>query len=232
MTDPTPPDLTGWDLAAAEQALRDTAAADIPELGPARLAASLLAETVWRHGAPDPVPKDAPGRALRLVALNGAGALAVRAASSTALLVESGYEADAHAPKRRLTELYARALAVHADATGDQARRWLENRDHGTPARTVAKSLGDKARLFQDLLGRSAHADSRGLQLLWSPPAWIDVPDSHRAVDVRPRRDPGHARMLLLNTTAETTEMAMLICNAHGTPLTVPGPVADLLRNV
>ena len=99
-----------------------------------------------------------------------------------------------------------------------------------TGTREPRPGLWREGRLGQDLLGRSAHADSRGLQLLWSPPAWIDVPDRERSVDVRPRRDPAHARSLLLNTTAETTEIAMLICDARGTSLVVPGPVANLLR--
>jgi hypothetical protein len=223
------PDLTAWRFERLEQALRDNADAELRDLEPSREAVALLAHTVWRHGG-DPVAMSAPGAELRRVALVNLGSLAVRAAASAILLISSGYEADSHAPMRRMMEIYVRAKVIHLDRSSDQARRWLRGRDHGTPARLIEKYLGKQDKALYDLLSRFTHDDSRGLQLLWSPPAWVSVPEQQRLIDMRPGRKGHHALPLLGSIARDVTEIAVMIVEAYGTALVVPSVVSDLLR--
>ena len=167
---------------------------------------------------------------MRLYALSNIGSLAVRAACSTLLLLSSGYEADAHAPTRRLMELYARASVIFDDKAGSHAQNWFRNRNQGSPARLVQKYLGDQAKNLMDLLSRSTHDDSRGLQLLWDPPAWIQVPNEARSINVFPTRTPRHASALLYYVTRQTTEIAVFIIDANGTSIVIPGVVSELLQ--
>jgi hypothetical protein len=134
------PDPTHWDFVAEEEALASTAPGGLNCLGIARMATGALANALWQ--APEPAPSDPPSSDFyRQVALLQLGALAVRSANALVVLIAHRYEAEAHGLKRRVSEAYSRAQIVTEDATGDQARRWIEHRDEGNPP-GIAQRLG------------------------------------------------------------------------------------------
>ncbi len=219
-----------WSFASKEADQRSTAARDIPQLQAARMSAALLAQAVWLMSDMDAVGPDAPGPVLRRVALLNVGSLAIRTANATCLLVSSGYEPDTHSLKRRLTELWARATHLYDDQSGEQARRWLRGEGHVRASKLVHKYLGSQGAAGQALLSRYTHDDSLGIRLLASPPLSRATSEREHLVNVLPSRNHRQAAAILLETTRDVADIAMMITVAGGAALELPDEVAAALH--
>ena len=161
----------------------------------ALVAAGHLADALWQTELPA-AETDPPGAAYdRRAAIYGLAGLGVRTARALILLVVNGWEPEAHALKRRLTEAGLRVREVLADDSGEAARAWLAGRASSTGALFQKYGATGPWRVFSS----GAHADARSLRLVMTPPPWIDVPAGQRAVQLVPVRELRHARGLLLD---------------------------------
>jgi hypothetical protein len=206
----------------AETEARLSAAAE-QELGEplelAQTAIGYLADGLWQSelGAPATEPPDATY--LRQSAIHGLSALGVRTGRALVLLVRCGWEPEAHAPKRRLTEITLRSRAVLEDHSGEAARQWLDGR---APSAGQLMSRYDAKRPW-NIFSSGAHADPRSLRLIMVPPPWVDVPHEQRAVQVTPLRDRRHAEGLLLECAWEAQLLLVALVEALGASLAIGG---------
>jgi len=157
-----------------------------------------------------------------LLALSGMG---VRTARALILLIRSGWEPEAHALKRRLSEIVWCAQWVLDDPSGEAARQWLEGR--GRSAARLARAYGGERPW--DLFSSGAHADPRSLRLSMSPPPWVDVPNAERSLDVRPGRVVQHGEGLLLETAWESGMLMVGLAEAFGRPVLFAGDEMERL---
>jgi hypothetical protein len=153
-------------------------------------------------------PNPAPEVHFRSAILNLC-VLALRSARAAAILIRSGYEAEAHGLKRRVSEAHARVGAIVDDSTGEHARQWLQGPAPSTPRRIAGKygSLG----VF-DLYSESAHATMDGL-LSWVA---FELSDGRKAVPFSPMRDPQIANAMLVELAFECRDFAMIAGRAFG----------------
>lgn len=227
MTDVEEPDLSGWNFLEREEAVRRGTAQGLPFVA-ARLTVAVLADLIDRVGRGD-VPRDAPGEDLRLVALANVGALAVRSANVTLLIVESGYAADAFAPQRRLLELLLRARELYGDTSGSAAKRWLEHKQYTPMGKLLA---GSEFKAAYERLSRLAHDDRRALMTLYSPPPWEKAPPEGRSLDLFPTLPPPQSAGLIRNLILHVLEIATCIAEVHGDQIVVPALVDQALRTL
>ena len=195
-TEPRPviqPDPYAYDFASEEEALRASAPGSLEFLGLARRGVGFLADLLFK--TPPPERTDEPTADFyRQIALFQLGALAVRSGLAVVTLVTHGYEPEAHGPKRRLSEAFTRGQSVIGDMSGEHARRWIEGRDAGSPARIAQKHGVSDAYRF---LSQSSHADSAGIRFISIPPGWIQSEPDESFISLKPSRFPRHANPLL-----------------------------------
>jgi hypothetical protein len=163
------------------------------------IATGQLADALWQTELPAPDAQP-PGAAYdRRAAVYGLAVLGVRTARALILLVVNGWEPEAHALKRRLTEAAFRVRDVLADHSGEAARQWLDGRASSTGA--LFQKYGAKG--SWSAFSSGSHADARSLQLVMNPPPWIAAPANQPAVSVMPERDLWHAQGLLLDCAGD-----------------------------
>lgn len=92
------------------------------------------------------------------------GARALRVVQAARPTLAAGYELEALVYDRVLVELMAHRRQVLLDATGDEARQWLQSpRGRGIGKRIAKVAKGD----LYDLQSRAAHGDPRLLESLF-----------------------------------------------------------------
>lgn len=123
---------------------------------------------------------DTDGDAARVLALAFVGALGVRSMRSFILFFRNGYEIEALASLRRLTECWGRAEQFRDPNNGAAAARgWLDNKAFGGPAKLFA----DKGNAW-GVWGNVSHADARAIDHLM-----IDLGDRFGLQCLPMRRD-------------------------------------------
>ena len=225
MSDGIPLDPERFNFGEIESRLRGAADREFGDaLELAERLVGYLADAGWHSELPAGKLSDAShARRAALLALSGIG---VRTARALILLVRSGWEPEAHALKRRLSEVVWRARSVLDDHSGEAARQWLDGR--GRSAAKLARDYGGDRPW--NLFSSGAHADARSLRLSMTPPPWVDVPDSERALDVRPGRVFQHGEGLLLETAWESGMLLVGLAEAFGRPVQFAGGEMERLR--
>jgi uncharacterized protein DUF5677 len=131
-------------------------------------------------------------------------ASALRSARAVGVLVRSGYEPEAQALHRRLTEAHTMLQLVLDDPSGEKAQRWLQDKGPGKP-RSLAQQAGHLDTF--DLYSESAHATYIGLRR-WST---LDAGDGLKMVLPHPYRQPEIGNPMLLLSAAECRDFAAMI---------------------
>ena len=106
-----------------------------------------------------------------------------------------------------------------ADATGEQARRWLHNENAGTHGR-IAQKLGTLEEWRYFSVG--SHAESAGLQFVTSPPGWNRAAPDDPLIQLKPDRFPRHANGLLYDAAYETTAMVAALAEVFNVTVEIP----------
>lgn len=225
---PTHLDPDRYPFVARESELAAAAQEELGEaLALAHEAVGNLADALWHTRLP---PTDDPNEAsfVRRASIQGLAGLAVRTGRALILLIRHGWEPEAHALKRRLTECSLRAEAVIDDESGEAARHWLDGRGRKAPALAARYEVEKPWRV----LSAGAHADARSLRLSMVPPPWIDVPNEQRALELVPRRDRDHAEGLLLETTWECGMLLVALAVSQGGSVAFANEHLERVRRV
>ncbi len=144
-------------------------------------AADVLDGASWR-GTPDGAP---PRWVERHAATLALGAMALRAARTTALTIRAGYGAEALADLRRLIEMAGHAQAVANDASGQYAENWVQGRGKAASPR-IAFGPESADRPVWELMSAQAHAHYASYM---NHSGMVDE-DGRLIHGVGPRRDP------------------------------------------
>jgi hypothetical protein len=138
----------------------------LPEFQLAEAATSVLAVVIDRTAESttqqsEPLRSD-PEALIRATVLATA-IRAYRAARAGIIIVTSGYELEADAMTRLVTELYVQGRRIVDDPSGEEAREWLGlKRRHGIGKRIKEAAGAD----LYGALSVAAHGDPRGLRQL------------------------------------------------------------------
>jgi hypothetical protein len=161
------------DIAAAEIRLQTSYVSDCePQLRLVEQAMLLLDDLMSSVEPPDgspnpgeigmPHPESRPERFMLYTQMM-IGARALRVVQAARPALAAGYELEALVFDRILVELMTHRRQVLLDATGDEARQWLQSpRGRGIGKRIAKVAKGD----LYDLQSRAAHGDSRLLEPL------------------------------------------------------------------
>lgn len=128
--------------------------------------------------------------------------IGVRTARACVLVVTAGYWPEAHALKRRLSEVHARAEAIANDTSGDHARRWLEGKGPSTPHKIV-KKWGSTD--LWSIYGWGAHADPASVLQWLSEP----VGEIENGIRILPEHDQRLSNAELVECAMECRDLAM-----------------------
>jgi hypothetical protein len=165
-----------------EEELRQTVDVDVPERALADEASTCLGMVIENTAQTDR-PESGTPESLNLHALMSIAVLSFRATRAAMAVVTTGYEKEAIPHFRTALELHAHRTAIEADATGEEARAWLNRkRRHGIGRRVqeVTAAEGLYGELCPD-----AHGDPEGIfrRLML-------VDGDERAVNWGPHRTP------------------------------------------
>lgn len=160
----------------------------LPEWGLANEASIGLAQALLALGPRTFMgPRHEGGPILQLYAQQIIGVRTFRAIRAAMAVLGAGYETETRALDRILVELIAHRETVQGDATGEEARLWLEGkRDRGIAAKVNAMQPAD---MYRNLC-HDSHGDPRG--------AWRLVHPETGAIVIGPQRRPLAARASLL----------------------------------
>lgn len=194
-----------FDLDEAERRLVAEAGDALPALATARRATACLCamvDGVIVPPAPDRAPPSYYARAATLLL----SVIALRTARTCMLVVSAGYMPEAHGPKRRLSEVHARAQAIANDTSGEHARQWLLGRA-SRPSK-VFNRFGS-ADLWE-VYSWGAHADAQSVQ------QWLTVPlpdahEHHSGITVPPHHHEILSNALLTEVAMECRDMAAVM---------------------
>lgn len=184
-----------------------------------------LAHFLWHFEFPDDVKDPLAAAEARRRALLGLATLGVRTSRALILLVRNGWDAEAHALKRRLTECRLRGQHVAKDQSGEAARQWLDGR--GRKANKLAGDF-DEADPWA-LFSSGSHADARSLRLTMIPPPWVDVGTAGRAGTLMPHRVAEHAHGLLLDTASDALALIDLVAEVFAAEVGITKDLGDRL---
>jgi hypothetical protein len=150
---PRPGRFDEWGSALLGRADADLSASRVARSATEALITALAGAEVVLPGD-DPPPSYFMRSAILLLA-----AIGLRTARACLLVIGAGYEPEAQALKRRLSEIHMRAEAIVTDPSGQHARSWLDGRGPSTPRR-LANQFGNLD--VWDTYSASGHADARG----------------------------------------------------------------------
>jgi hypothetical protein len=153
----------------------------LPERALGEVASTALAVVLVRCGG-HRAPLGSADR-WRETATTVAAVRGFRAVRAGMAMLAAGYELEARAMTRMLTELLVHAQAAVEDPSGEEAHAWMGGqREHGISARVRAKTPNSPD--TYKTLSRAAHGDPKGLQALMTADGDADV------LDWRPSRSP------------------------------------------
>lgn len=216
MTEPaeSEPPSAGDELTAffprTEGAMSSAAHLELPALTIAESASEMLrwvldrAQVTAYDGDGKP-----PAKWWRAKAMLYLGVIGVRSARCAMLVVSAGYQKEALAHTRSLTECHGRLRKVYEDQSGSYAEEWLRARA-GKPAKAVG--VPD----YWDTLSQASHADHRGVELFLA----VSLDDGGTSLNVGPERRPGVSNATLSMVAGECRDLAHVIALERG--LTIP----------
>ena len=196
-----------WILTQREQELLRSAADDLPMLGLADDVSHLLVEVIEQVTV-DASQQDRTADDLRRHALWFMAIITVRAMRSAMRVLAIGYEEQSVGYQRLIDELHNRAQQIHADESGDHARRWLD----GKPVGKGAKLAGQG---FWEFLSGPVHANVRAV-LDWLA---ISQDDGTAKVVIGPERRSEVANAALTYMASEGRDIANLLALEVGLSL-------------
>ena len=143
-----------------ESELRQAVDAELPERGLADTATTCLAQII-EGSAQGNRPESGSPESLNLHALMGIAVLTFRATRAAMAIVAAGYESEANRHLRSVVELHAHRKAIETDATGEEARAWLD-RKRGRGITRRVQAAGTAKGLYGEL-SADAHGDPAGI---------------------------------------------------------------------
>jgi hypothetical protein len=206
------PRARDWTLREVELELFG-AAADLPNWRLADNGRRLVLDVATRISATVPPPgggadpaslatEDAQRTAVLQLAMLGA-----RCASTSMMLLGTGYAFEAGGPMRRLFETTSYSRAILDDLSGERARNWLQDKYQPSLASLMKKFGTEAERQAVDptttSFNAASHANLRGLAAL----AAVGPNKKVTRLDVGPLRDAGVAEYALF--------MAAFECSVH-----------------
>lgn len=236
MDDPVVPKLGGWDFAARERYLFQTAPKQIPTWRLANQSRRHLADVLFQLSNAMEIPdlewiSELPATPARRLASTSLAGIVVRSTGAMINLVGCGYEREALAPFRVISEAVLRGLQLAADPSGDVARQILQGRRPGS-LKTIAQKFGDEDEAtFIGFLDRFAHPDPFTMLALAAPRAGEGAP-SEMDLEVRPRRGQVRpANQLLMAAHATVKFSVILSTEAFNRPIVIPTWIRDQLKH-
>jgi hypothetical protein len=145
-----------------------------PERELAEVASTALAVVLTRCGGHRAVSGSGSATRWRETAASVAAARGFRAIRAGMAMLAVGYEFEARAMTRVLTELLVHAQAALEDSTGEEARAWVAGeRERGISARVRAMTPNTPD--AYKMLSRAAHGDPRGIDALMTSDGEGDI---------------------------------------------------------
>lgn len=186
----------------AERWHLEHSAEDLPALAIARKATDVLATVIEGIVIP-PAAEGAPPSYYVRAATFLLSVIGPRTARACLLVVSAGYWPEAHALKRRLSEVHARAEAMANDTSGQHARDWLKGKGPSTPHKVVGK--WGSADLWE-IYGWGSHAEPQSVLQWLSEP----VGDVEHGIRVPPAHDERLSNAELVECAMECRDLAMV----------------------
>jgi len=112
------------------------------------------------------------------------------------------------------------------DLSGEHARDWLAGRPQGKAER-LAQRYGRDAELR--VLSVLAHADTRALNLVATPPGWIGTHPDDGFFNVRPGRDPRRSELTLYLVAYELASLSAVLAALFEVTVHLPRWLSDEL---
>lgn len=223
------PRIAEWRLKEREREL--FAGSDqIPNWRLADKARRHLADASFHFSEQLPSMVDVPAEEIdpkvaRQSALISASGIVVRSVGSGMAMISCGYVPEAAGPTRRVIEAKLNAQAILDDPSGQYAIRYLQGRPRG-----VGK-LAQKYGATEDvkLMSLLAHADVRGLILLYTGPPKGAGDVKEGTFSLLPFRDDDHAHFLLYAMAYEAVSMSAALAEAFGVAIEIPAWVSGQL---
>jgi hypothetical protein len=126
-------------------------------------------------------------------------------------MLAAGYELEARAMTRMLTELLVHAQAAVEDPSGEEVDAWIGGqREHGISARVRAKTPNNPD--TYKTLSRAAHGDPKGLQALMTADGDADV------LEWGPSRNP-HTEERLVSFALAARDLTVLLAQVYSEPV-------------
>jgi hypothetical protein len=195
-----------WPIPEREEALRQTAEADLPILALADHVSRLLAEVVQGISI-DATDEDRDPTVLRIHALWFMAIIALRALRAAMQALRAGYEDQAIGYQRLIDELHNRARKLVKDETGEYARRWLRGQGLGKGAKLAGQD-------FWEFMSGPVHGNARAV-LDWIA---ISQADGSTQIVVGPERRPEVANPALVYMASAGRDIAHLLAVESGQP--------------
>jgi hypothetical protein len=187
-----------------EDALRASAAEDLPMMALLEEATRLLAAVIERTPIP-PAEGDRTADQLQHHALWFMGVISFRAARAAIQAIAAGYEDQAIGFQRLVDETFNGAKKVVTDQSGEYAKAWLDGKAPGKGAKLTGQN-------FWEFLSGPVHSNVRAVY------DWLAISESNGATRIvlAPERRPDLSNPMLVYLAGEIRDLANVLAAKCG----------------